>query len=84
MNERIRKFCDLSRPAVSMDKYLKQIEAGTPLICVTGFDLLFPDNIYGRCAMCHCPIQFRPYNKVATFKICVACAPKLLEEGEAS
>ena len=62
---------------VEHDEYLQHIEAGAPLICMSGIGYEFPDNIHGRCAMCRCVIHFRPYNKTAAFKICAGCATKI-------
>jgi hypothetical protein len=63
------------------DEYLKRIEKDGVLVCVplAGKKML-DDNVVGRCEVCDCEIQFRPYNKKARHKVCVSCANKFLAE----
>lgn len=34
----------------------------------------FDDNLYGACAICGEPIQYRPHAPAATEKVCAPCA----------
>jgi hypothetical protein len=61
------------------DEYLKAIEKGDMLVCIPfAGKKIFEDNIIGKCAVCDCDIQFRPYNEKAQNKTCVSCANKFL------
>lgn len=60
------------------DKYLKMIkEPDSVLICMPGGECKeFSDSVVGKCDDCGCVIHYRPYNRDATKKICIACATK--------
>ena len=56
------------------------------LICMRLCDLPtyqeFSDNLIDKCHDCGCDIAFRPYNKNATFKVCVVCGEKRMKVEE--
>jgi len=50
------------------------------LVCIRYYGQLdMTDNVLGNCSDCDHAIQFRPMNKPFALKVCVECAPGLLE-----
>jgi len=57
------------------------MEKGDMLVCIPfAGKKMFEDNMVGKCVVCDCEIQFRPYNKKVRNKTCVSCANEFLSE----
>jgi hypothetical protein len=50
------------------------------VVCIRASDPSpFTDNLRGVCMECGGTVQFRPYVPVSLPKLCIACAPAVLE-----
>jgi len=62
---------------LSHGEYLRKLKKSDAVL-ITSDKSYFPDDIQGQCASCAKTIYYRPYNKAASKKICLKCAPEVI------
>jgi len=78
VNDRAKKIFE-QLVVLPHDEYLEGLKAGHPLVCMRVADMpqSFLDNKIGECVLCSQKIWYRPYNEIATNKICAHCAMEM-------
>lgn len=72
---------------VSDDIAFAELAKGAPLVCsrVEGHEVpvgIFADNKIGECVACGVKIYYRPYNELATRKMCLECVVEMAKGTE--